>query len=512
MPTWTRISDSSLNGPCGLAFDSTGDLYVRNASTASVVKFGKAGATDFNFARTVDSNNATDVAVDTSSDHVYVDNGSQATEYDSSGSQVSAFGSFGGSAGIAADPASGKVYVADGEALHVFGPGVILPDVSTGGASNVEDTSATISGSVDPAGGPEASCSFQWGIQQPGGLFTYTDSSPCQPAGPFNAFQEVTADLSGLTAGRTYHYRVASTNANGTVFGSDQTFSTTNAPAIDVVIAPEVNATSARFEARVNPNGLDTSYRFEYGTDTSYGSSAPASGQDIGSGTSAVKVTQSISGLEPDTTYHYRLSATNAVDTSTSADRTIHTYPTDTPAGLPDNRAWEMVSPADKGGSDILGSMFQTVSSEDGDAISFASSGAFAGSGGTGIIANYVAQRGAERLDHDRDHAQPASRQRVPARPRQPVPVHRASSPPTSRAASSWPAPRSPASRTSPSPTTSTAATTCSAAKGPTPSQGAQYQLLSDSVIPITQDQRGFTCGRKHRGNRHQHRPRPRRL
>ncbi len=63
--------------------------------------------------------------------------------------------------------------------------------------------------------------------------------------------------------------------------------------------------------ATVNPNGSPTTYQFEYGTSAEYGSKAPASPEAIGSGTSPVEVSQKIEGLKPETTYHFRLVATN---------------------------------------------------------------------------------------------------------------------------------------------------------------------------------------------------------
>jgi sugar lactone lactonase YvrE len=483
-----RVADSILQGPCGLAFDSTGDLYVMNANSANAVKFNKVGTTDFNYTGTVvDTNNASDVAADPSSDHVYVANGNQITEYDSAGSQVSTFGQeqLSNATGVAIDDVNGKVYVAEGSSLHVYGPLMTLPDVTTGSASNVQSTSATVSGSVDPAGGPTASCSFQWGSDT-----SYGQTAPCQPAGPFAAFQAVTADLSGLTVGTTYHYRVVSETVNGTSFGTDQSFQTSNAPLISVVQAPEVTATSARLRTVVNPNGTATTYRFEYGPDTSYGTSLPVPDGDLGAGDALASAVQLLSGLAPGTTYHYRVRAENSAGVSFSDDRTLHTYPTNLPTGLPDNRAYEMVSPPDKGGADIQGNLWHTVSAVDGNAISFAATAAFAGAGGTGIIANYVSKRSSDGwATTGLAPNQHPGNEFIPGVWNQSLYAGRFS-PDLSKGI--YFARESLLSE--PNLTTANVLyrrDNLLSGNGPNPSQGAQYQTLSDSVVPITKEEHG---------------------
>jgi alpha-tubulin suppressor-like RCC1 family protein len=78
---------------------------------------------------------------------------------------------------------------------------------------------------------------------------------------------------------------------------------------------------------RVDPEGVEASYHFEYGTTTAYGTSVPVPDTSVGSGRTAVSVSQSISGLEADTTYHYRLVATNTNGTADGADSAFSTAP-----------------------------------------------------------------------------------------------------------------------------------------------------------------------------------------
>jgi phosphodiesterase/alkaline phosphatase D-like protein len=79
-----------------------------------------------------------------------------------------------------------------------------------------------------------------------------------------------------------------------------------------------VDANSATLNATVNPSGKSTSWYFEYGTSTSYGTKTPS--QDAGSGTSNLSLAAAIGGLSPGKTYHYRVVATNGDGTAKGTD------------------------------------------------------------------------------------------------------------------------------------------------------------------------------------------------
>jgi hypothetical protein len=118
----------------------------------------------------------------------------------------------------------------------------------------------------------------------------------------------VPAQVSGLEPGRTYHFRVVADNGvGGPQFGADETFVT--APAAGGG-ATDVTTTRARLTGTVNPHGVATTYHFNYGPTTSYGSSTPE--VDGGSGDGDRTVSQQVSGLLPDTTYHVQVVATDA--------------------------------------------------------------------------------------------------------------------------------------------------------------------------------------------------------
>jgi len=208
------------------------------------------------------------------------------------------------------------------------------PTATTGGSSAVTDTAATVAGTVNPQG-QLTSYAFQYGTTT-----AYGQQTALTSAGSGTADAAVRADLAGLTAGTTYHYRVIATNASGTTVGADQTLRTTGiapppppAPSVTTGSAV-VNGAGATLAGSVTPNGLLASYYFEYGTTTAYGTqTAP---QSAGSGTAPVSVSASVPGLAADTTYHYRLVAVGPNGAiSIGADRTFATGgPASTRLGL----------------------------------------------------------------------------------------------------------------------------------------------------------------------------------
>ena len=98
-------------------------------------------------------------------------------------------------------------------------------------------------------------------------------------------------------------------------------------PTLEAKAASLLTQTSATLNAMVNPNGAEVSEcKFEYGTTNSYGQSAPCSSLP-GSGTSPVAVSASLTGLTANTTYHFRISASNLGGSSYGTDRTLPTLP-----------------------------------------------------------------------------------------------------------------------------------------------------------------------------------------
>jgi hypothetical protein len=98
------------------------------------------------------------------------------------------------------------------------------------------------------------------------------------------------------------------------------------APGASTLNASNVTYASATLNGTVNPRGQATNYVFQYGTSRSYGTQTPLS--PAGSGNVSVKVSQTVTGLNPLTVYHYRILATGPSSTAgVGADRTFATGP-----------------------------------------------------------------------------------------------------------------------------------------------------------------------------------------
>ena len=94
-------------------------------------------------------------------------------------------------------------------------------------------------------------------------------------------------------------------------------------PTVTTGSVTSVTSSSATLNGTVNPNGLSTTYYFNYGTTTSYGSTTASA--NAGSGTSDVSVSTDVIGLSANTTYHIRIVATNSAGTSYGSDQSFTT-------------------------------------------------------------------------------------------------------------------------------------------------------------------------------------------
>ncbi len=155
-----------------------------------------------------------------------------------------------------------------------------------------------------------------------------------------------------------------------------------DAPEVDGVSAQSLTPTSARLQAQIDPKGLATEYVFQYGTsdcasEPSACTSLAAGHVAAGFGDQGVGV--EVTGLEPATAYYSRLVATNPRGSAVGDPQpeTFTTLPL--PASLPDGRAWELVSPADKHGAAVeVPSRFRGASiqaSADGDGLVWPATG-----------------------------------------------------------------------------------------------------------------------------------------
>jgi hypothetical protein len=171
--------------------------------------------------------------------------------------------------------------------------------------------------------------------------------------------EAVSASLTELLPHTQYAFCVLAENdARQTSVSSPVTFTTLVAePTVKEASVSDVAGTSATLEASVNPGGAATSYVFEYAP--AGGSFVPVPGGEgegsVGEGRTGVPVSAHVQGLLPVGAYAFRIVATNSAGTVTSEPVSFTTGVAGGGLMLPDERQWELVSPADKRGALIYG-------------------------------------------------------------------------------------------------------------------------------------------------------------
>jgi DNA-binding beta-propeller fold protein YncE len=143
-------------------------------------------------------------------------------------------------------------------------------------------------------------------------------------------------------------------------------------PTIEAESVSAVTSTTAALHAQINPKGSPTRYAFQYLTEAQYeanepgerfagANESPLGGAALGTGQEALGAGSSLTGLQPDTAYRYRAVASSHCDPeheeeaceTAGAAQVFHTFPVE-PPGLSDNRAWELVSPPQKNGGEVI--------------------------------------------------------------------------------------------------------------------------------------------------------------
>jgi hypothetical protein len=229
---------------------------------------------------------------------------------------------------------------------------VYVLKVKTLAATEMDQNGATLEGSFEPDA--DTSYFFEYGTDA-----TYGQSTPVEDEAAAPGTVLVDTPVSDLASGRTFHYRLVASNADGTTYGPDRVFKTASPPDLAGVFASDLTSTTAVLNASIDPVGYDTAYHFEFGPTPGYGHAVPISPAGIGAGSGAVSVQRGIAGLTSGQTYHFRVVATNKWGSSASADTTFDYAPPSCPNAhvrqetrstyLPDCRAYELVSPPDAG-------------------------------------------------------------------------------------------------------------------------------------------------------------------
>ncbi len=286
-----------------------------------------------------------------------------------------------GKANIASDDSSGRLFVTGraGAAGENGAEGVFVLDVTgppptavldpTTPVDSITSTTATIHAEIDPNGPPALSYRVEYSLDG-----SNWQSAPSTLLGAQETPQAVNPVLDppagGLQPGTTYHVRVVAARPFfEPVVSGVAIFATLPAkPGAETTGSPLRTATTAQLEGRVNPRNAATTYHFEFGDQGPCDANPCTSTepQPAGSGHVVEFASQLVEGLQPATTYHYRLIADNGTPGSPSsgADMTLTTRASDAPldhghlAGPPgSDRAYEQVNLPDTSGNPIFGAL-----------------------------------------------------------------------------------------------------------------------------------------------------------
>ncbi len=181
----------------------------------------------------------------------------------------------------------------------------VAPAVTSATVTSLTEQGATLNAEVAP-NSQSTTYRFEYGPTTAYG----SQTSPAS-AGAGAGASPVSTPVTGLTAGSVYHFRAVASNATGTTYGPDSTFTTHTPPAALTQPATAVTATGAMLNGTVNPNTQATTYHFDWGTSTAYGNQLPLVDASVGSDSSEHLLAQSLMGLTPNTLYHFRVVATN---------------------------------------------------------------------------------------------------------------------------------------------------------------------------------------------------------
>lgn len=198
-----------------------------------------------------------------------------------------------------------------------------LGDIPASVAVNADQialNSAVLNGTVNPYS-LSTTVTFEWGISTNYGNTTIALQSPASGA----EIKNLTSEITGLSPGTTYHFRIKAENSLGVNYSNDMSFKTLgDIPAINSPEASGITLTTASLTGSVNPNYLSTTVKFEWGVTVSYGNTVILPNPVTGG--SSANLNAVLSGLSPQTTYHYRIVAANELGTKITDDKSFTTF------------------------------------------------------------------------------------------------------------------------------------------------------------------------------------------
>jgi hypothetical protein len=300
---------------------------------------------------------------------------------------------------------------------------VAPPTPSVTGATGVTPKTAVLHGQINPnapepapaSPAVEAAFEVHWRFEcTPECFFGVVEGTI--PAD--DVADPVTGEATSLLPGHSYEVRLFTENLAGPKTSSAVTFSTPPArPVVERAYARSVEGTTAEIGAKINPEGAQTSYHFQYVTlaefeADGFSGAAETAVTPLGTGNADLTALAQITGLSPGVTYVYRVMASNTVGPETGAEAELHT-PVPAPpssgggcpneslrtgpsASLPDCRAYEQVTPVEKSNQDGVfanaAEFFIPQVAANGDQAAYFSFGAFSGSEAPNPF--YLATRG----------------------------------------------------------------------------------------------------------------------
>jgi hypothetical protein len=319
------------------------------------------------------------IAADTVSDEIYV---VQPTSLDESQFEIGVYSSAGqrlesvargiaSSGALAVRSGTTRAYVGNQSGgVNVIDTIVVLPSATVDSISNVTAHGAEFHGTANNESTTlAAGYHFEYRAEGDASWTPVTtkDVDIGTGASPVPA-EQATSQLDPNT---NYRVRLVVTReqGGGSAVSAEQTFTTDpTSPSVALLSASRVTDTTARLGASVNPQHAATSYYFQYGTDTGYGNFAPV-GKDGSAGGELgdVPAFQQISGLTPDTTYHYCIVTENAAGATPCEDQTFKTTTVEQqnwPA-----RHLELVNEPDKGNQNAMPDFTSNFMTADGERV-----------------------------------------------------------------------------------------------------------------------------------------------
>ena len=384
---------TSGGSPAAVAVDSTGAIYATSgplslgtcsaATPCRIQKFSPDATSVADFGPTTgpgqlrfEAGTATtvapfNIAINPANNHVFVQRRASTTsyrvlEYDAAGSYVETHpgdalptaANNNNSTGLAVGP-NGWVYAnlasatVSGSQVFILGA-VDPPGVTMSPVTDVDTTTATFTGTVTvpPPGSPTFDTTYRFEYSKNGIDWTAIPTPDANVADGTTGTHIVTETVTGLDPNTLYSVRLVATTGSS-VTSTTVSFTTDAAPPrVPLTFVDEVTQTEARLGAHIDPEGLDATYHFEWGTEPCSDvpnpcAEVPTFERQIGDGNKTVIVNDPIDGLDKESRYYYRVVATNSQgDTTNGPDQTFETL---NGCGLTDGRCYELVSPADKG-------------------------------------------------------------------------------------------------------------------------------------------------------------------